>query len=52
MVFNETKMYKDFLTKRSTSEKDPEVAPQSNLEQHDVADSEFIELDDVPVKKV
>jgi len=51
VVFNE-KMYKNLLTERSTSEKDPEVAPQSTPEQQDAADSEFIELDDVPVKKV
>jgi len=52
VVFNEKKVYKKLLTKRNTSEKDPGVAPQSTLEQQDVADSEFIELDDVPVKKI
>ena len=52
VVFNEKKMYKDLLTEWSTSEKDPEVAPRSTPEQQDVADSEFVELDDVPVKKV
>ena len=44
-------MYKDLLTERSTSEKDLRVAPQSTLRQQDVADSEFIKLDDVLVKE-
>ena len=44
-------MYKDLLTERSTSEKDPGVAPRSTTEQQDAADLEFVELDDVPVKK-
>ena len=51
VVFNE-KMYTDLLVKRNTSEKDPEVAPRSTLEQHDVADLQFVELDDVHVKKI
>ena len=41
MVFNENKMYKDLLTERSTSD-----------HQSSDADSEFVELDDVPVEKV
>ena len=45
-------MYKDLLTERSTSEKDPGVAPQSTPKYQDAADSEFVKLDDVPVKKV
>ena len=45
-------MYKDLLTERSTSEKDPGVAPQSTPEYQDAADSEFVKLDDVPVKKI
>ena len=52
VIFNEKKMYKDLLTERSTSEKDPGVAPRSTLEQEDATDSEFIELNDVPLKKV
>ena len=51
MVFNE-KMYKDLLTERSTSKNDPGVTPHSTPKQRDVADSEFVELDDVLVKKV
>ena len=51
VVFNE-KMYKDSLTERSISEKDTGVASRSTPEQQDVADSEFVELDDVHVKKV
>jgi len=50
MVLNE-KMYKDLLTE-STSEKDPRVASQSTLRQQDAAESEFVELDNVLVKKV
>jgi len=49
VIFN-AKIYKDLLTKKNTSEKDPKVAPWSTPEQHD-ADSEFVELD-VPVKKI
>ena len=45
-------MYKDMLMERSTLEKDPRVASWSNLEQQDDVDSEFVELDDVPVKKL
>ena len=37
---------------RSTSKKDPEVASRSTPEQQDGADSEFVELDDIPMKKV
>jgi len=51
VVFNEKKMYKDLLTERSTSEKDPKVTPRSTLEQQEAADSEFVEFDDVPMKK-
>ena len=51
MIFNE-KMYNDLLTERSTSEKDPKVAPLSTPDQQDAADSEFVKLDDVPVKKI
>jgi len=40
------------LTGRRTSDKDPGVAPRNTPEQQDAADLEFIELDDVPVKKV
>ena len=50
VVFN--KMYKNLLIERSTSEKDLEGASQSTPEQQDAADSEFVELDDVPVKKI
>ena len=50
VVFNE-KMYKDLLTVRSTSEKDPEVTSRSTQEQQDAADSKFVELD-VPIKKL
>ena len=49
VIFN-AKIYKDLLTKKNTSEKDPKVAPWSTPEQHD-ADLEFVELD-VPVKKI
>ena len=52
MIFNEKKVYKDLLIERSTSEKDPGVASRSTLEQQDAAESEFNELDDVPVKKL
>ena len=52
MVFNEKKMYKDLLTERNTSEKDPRVASQSTPEQQDAAELEFVKLDDVPMKKV
>ena len=45
-------MYTDLLMERSTSEKDPGVVPQSTKEQQDTTDSEFVELDDVPMKKV
>ena len=37
---------------RSTLKKDPRVASQSNPEQQDDMDSEFVELDDIPVKKL
>jgi len=52
VVFNEKKVYKDLLTERSTSEKDPRVTSQSTLGQQDAAELEIIELDDVSVKKV
>ena len=52
MIFNKKKMYKNLLTGRSTSEKDPGVASQSTPEQQNVMDSEFVKLDDAPVKKV
>ena len=45
-------MYKDLLTERSTSEKDLRVASRSTPEQQDAPDSEFIELDGLPIKKV
>ena len=45
-------MYKNLLTKRNTSKKNPGVASWSTPEEQDAAESEFIELDDVPVKKV
>ena len=51
MVFNDEKIYKDFLMKRSTSKKDPRVASRSTPRQQDAAKLEFLELDDVPVKK-
>jgi len=52
VVFNEKKMYTDLLTERSTSKKDPVVASRRTPEQQDIADSEFIKLDDFSVKKV
>jgi len=53
VVFSEKKVYKDLLTERSTPEKDLGVAPQSSLEQQSgAADSEFVELDDVPIEKI
>jgi len=52
VVFNKKKMYMDLLTVRNTSEKDPRVASWSTLEQQDALESKFMELDDVPVKKV
>jgi len=52
VVLNEKKMYKDLLMEGSTSKKDPGVASRSTPEQQDVADSEFVELDGVPVKMV
>ena len=45
-------MYKNFLTERSTLEKDLEVAPWSTPEQqHNATNSEFVELHDVLVEK-
>ena len=53
MVFNERKVYKDLLTERSIPEKDLRVAPRCTPEQQSsAADSEFVELDDVPVKEI
>ena len=50
-VFNERKVYKDLLTERSNLE-DLRLAPQSTPEQQSsAANSEFVELDDVPVEK-
>ena len=51
MIFNEKKTYKDLLTERRTSEENLGVAPRSTPEQQNVTDSEFVELDDVPLEK-
>jgi len=52
VVFNEKKMYKDLLTERGTSEKNPRVASRSTPGQQDATELEFVELDEVPMKKV
>ena len=52
MVINEKKMYNDLLTKKSTLKKDPRVASRSTPRQQDAAESEFVEIDDAPVKKI
>jgi len=52
MVFNEKKIYKDLLTERSTLEKDLGVTSRNTPGQHNATVSEFVELDDVPMKKV
>ena len=52
MIFNEKKVYKNVLAKRSTLEKDLRVAPRSTPEQQsNAADLEFVKLD-VPVDKI
>ena len=43
-------MYKDLLTK-STSKKDLKVATRRTFEQQEVADPEFVLLDDAPMEK-
>ena len=53
VVFNKKKMYKDLLMERSTPERDLGVTPWSTREQQRSAtDSEFVELNDVPVEKI
>ena len=50
VIFIKKKMYKDLLTK-STSKKDLKVAPRRTFEQQEVADPEFILLDDAHMEK-
>ena len=45
-------MYKNFLMEKSTSDKDHGVASRCTPGQQDAAESKFVELDDVPLKKV
>jgi len=52
VIFNEKNVYKDLLTERSTSKKDLGMTSRTTPGHQDAAMSEFVELDNVPVKKV
>ena len=51
MVFNEKKIYKG-LVDGEKHFREPRSGISEHLGQQDAAESEFVELDDVPMKKV